>query len=117
VNAARPDGADGSAPMDVAHPSLALTPLQRALVRRLIDTVVPGAEVAVFGSRSTGRARPHSDLDLLFLTPARLTWPQRAALRDAFEASDLPFTVDLVDAAGLPEGMASRVMAEAQPLG
>jgi predicted nucleotidyltransferase len=95
---------------------MALTPTQQALVRRLVEAVLPGAQVAVFGSRATGRARPHSDLDLLFITPPRLSWAQRAALRDAFEASDLPFTVDLVEAAGLAPGMASRVAAEARPL-
>jgi predicted nucleotidyltransferase len=95
---------------------MALTPTQQALVRCLIDAVLPGAQVAVFGSRATGRARPHSDLDLLFITPPRLSWAQRAALHDAFEASGLPFTVDLVEADGLAAGMASRVAAEARPL-
>ena len=69
-----------------------------------------------FGSRATGRARPHSDLDLLLLDPPRLTWAQRADLRDAFEASELPFGVDVVEAAGLAEGMAQRVYGEARPL-
>jgi predicted nucleotidyltransferase len=76
----------------------------------------PGAQVVVFGSRATGRARLHSDLDLLFIAPPRLSWAQRADLRDAFDASELPFSVDLVDAAGLPEGMAGRVAAESRPL-
>jgi predicted nucleotidyltransferase len=39
-------------------------------VRDIIDAVIPGAAVSVFGSRSTGRARPYSDLDLLFTRPA-----------------------------------------------
>jgi hypothetical protein len=45
-----------------------------------------------------------------------LSWAQRADLRDACDASELPFSVDLVDAAGLPEGMAGRVAAESRPL-
>lgn len=96
--------------------ALALSPAQRVLVRQLIDGVLPAAQVAVFGSRATGRARPFSDLDLLFLAPPRLTWAQRADLRDAFEASALPFSVDVVELAGLAEGMRPRVLAEAQPL-
>ena len=87
-----------------------------ALVRRLIDGVLPGAKVAVFGSRATGRARPFSDLDLLLLEPPRLSWAQCAALADAFEASDLPFRVDIVEAAGLAGGMAQRVLGEALAL-
>ena len=89
---------------------LALSPAQQVLVRQLIDGVLPGARVAVFGSRATGRARPFSDLDLLFVAPPRLTWAQRADLRDAFEASALPFGVDVVELVELAG------LAEAQPL-
>ena len=99
---------------DVSAP--ALTTAQMQLVRSLIDSVLPGAQVAVFGSRATGRSRPFSDLDLLLIEPARLSWAQRADLRDAFEASTLPFSVDLVEAAGLAAGMAERVAAEARLL-
>ncbi len=95
---------------------IALSQAQQQLVRQLIAAVLPGARVAVFGSRATGRARPFSDLDLLLIGPARLTWAQRAELRDAFEASSLPFTVDVVEADGLAVGMAQRIWAEALPL-
>ena len=98
---------------------VSLSSTQRALVLRLITSVAPGARVAVFGSRAAGRARPFSDLDLLLLEPQELTWAQRADLRDAFEASELPFRVDLVDQvelAGLAPGMRQRVLDEARPL-
>ena len=112
MNAGRPRQA-----VESAVEQLALTPARQALVRRLIDAVLPGARAAVFGSRATGRARPHADLDLLFIAPPCLSWAQRADLRGAFEFSDLPFSVDLVDAAGLPEGMARRIANESMPLG
>ena len=44
--------------------------------------------------------------------PGRLDWEQRAALRDAFEASSLPFLVDVVEAADLSKPVAQRVQAE-----
>jgi predicted nucleotidyltransferase len=72
--------------------------------------------VSVFGSRATGRARPFSDLDLLVVQPERLSWAQRADLRDLFEARDLPFRVDVVEAEALPEGMAERVAGESVSL-
>jgi uncharacterized protein len=81
-------------------------------VRRIIAEVIPDAEVWVFGSRATGQARPFSDLDLLFTRPMALDWSQRAALRDGFEASDLPFLVDIVESAGLAGEVAERVAAE-----
>ena len=96
--------------------TIELDEAQMRLVRRLIDGVLPGATVAVFGSRATGRARPFSDLDLLLIEPCALSWSQRADLRDAFEGSTLPFKVDVVEADSLAAGMAQRVRAEARPL-
>ena len=93
-----------------------LAPDQVRTVRAIMDRVIPGAQVRVFGSRATGRARPFSDLDLLVVQPARLSWVQRADLRDLFEASDLPFRVDVVEAESLPEGMAERVASESVSL-
>jgi predicted nucleotidyltransferase len=58
-------------------------------------------------------ARPFSDLDLLVHEPASLTLAQRAALRDAFEASELPFRVDLVALDELATGYRERVFGEA----
>jgi type I restriction enzyme S subunit len=51
----------------------------------------------VFGSRATGRARRHSDLDLAIDAGRRLTLDEIARLAEAFGESDLPYKVDLVD--------------------
>lgn len=101
---------------DIPRAAVALSAAQALAIRHIFQSVLPGARVAVFGSRATGRARPFSDLDLLLLEPPRLNWSQRAELREAFEASTLPFRVDLVEAAGLAPGMAARVAAESRPL-
>ena len=95
---------------------VALSPPQVQAVRAILDAVIPGAQVHVFGSRATGRARPFSDLDLLVVQPAQLSWLQRADLRDRFEASDLPFRVDVVEVESLSPGMAERVASESVPL-
>ena len=117
----------------MASPHIDLSPLRKALallnqpivdltadqvrtVRSILDRVIPQGQVSVFGSRATGRARPFSDLDLLVTHPQRLSWMQRAELRDLFEASDLPFCVDVVEAEGLPPGMARRVAHESAAL-
>ena len=96
--------------------ALALSEGQARTLRGIVDAVLPGAEVWVFGSRAAGRARPFSDVDLLVTRPSTLSWLQRADLRDAFEASDLPFRVDVVEADALAPGMAARVNAEKRPL-
>lgn len=92
-------------PHMTAARTLQLTDAQRATLRRVLDATVPGARVAVFGSRATGRARPFSDVDLLILEPSPLPWVLRLALLDALEASDLPFRVDVVETATVPDAM------------
>jgi uncharacterized protein len=96
--------------------STALTAAQTSIVHSILQQVIPTADVRVFGSRATGRARPFSDLDLLVVHPPRLSWEQLAELRDLFEASDLQFRVDVVEAAALPAGIAERVRLESVPL-
>ncbi len=99
-----------------------LTPEQLQRVRgilwanlRAVDVAelpVGGFQAWVFGSRATGRARQYSDLDILIARAKPLDWRERANLCDAFEASDLPFRVDIVEAHALAAGMRERVFSE-----
>lgn len=54
-------------------------------------------EVWAFGSRAKRTAKPYSDLDLALITQQALTLEQLATITDAFDASDLPIRVDVVD--------------------
>lgn len=65
----------------------------RAIVRRHVH----GGEVFAFGSRVSGRARKFSDLDLMIKAEGSIPWRTLADLREAFEDSDLPILVDVVD--------------------
>lgn len=98
------------------RPTVDLSTDQLHCIHRILDRVIPHGQVRVFGSRATGRARPFSDLDLLLTQPTRLSWLQRAELRELFEASDLPFRVDVVEAEGLPPAMAARAASESAAL-
>lgn len=95
---------------------LQLTPEQRRQVQTILKQHLPQVQAWVFGSRATGRARPFSDLDILLTLPTTLSWDQRAQLRDAFENSDLPFKVDVVEADRLEGPTAERVRREMRPL-
>lgn len=56
-----------------------------------------GTTVVAFGSRVEGGFRPNSDLDLLFQAPKSFDLALLGALRLAFEESDLPYAVDLLE--------------------
>jgi type I restriction enzyme S subunit len=74
-----------------------LMPEQLGLVRDILDRHMPGRQVMVFGSRAvTGRAKPHSDLDLCLMGDAPVPLANMARLNEAFSDSALPFKVDVV---------------------
>jgi uncharacterized protein len=83
--------------MSSKNAMLDLSPRELDLVRALLAAQVPGVEVRAFGSRVRGTARSYSDLDLVLLDDRPLTLPTMGTLLEAFQESDLPFRVDLVD--------------------
>ena len=76
---------------------LGLTDEEFHIVEKLLATHVPDRPVWAFGSRAFGRARGRSDLDLAVGGDAPLPSNLRADLKDAFDDSDLPIEVDVVD--------------------
>jgi len=73
------------------------------IVRAILAKHVPDAEVRVFGSRATRNAKAHSDLDLAILGREKTDENSLASLKTAFDETDLPFRVDVVDWRSLPE--------------
>ena len=63
----------------------------------LRDHLPVGVKVWVFGSRAQWSAREGSDLDLALEGEVEIDRKVMGALVDAFEDSDLPYTVDVVD--------------------
>jgi len=80
-----------------------LRPDHLGIVMDILRRHLPGREVWAFGSRASGAARPHSDLDLAVMGDAPLDFATLATLRDAFSESNLPFRVDVVDWASADE--------------
>jgi len=54
-------------------------------------------KIFIFGSRATGKARKFSDYDIGVEGKKPVVWETMALAKEAFEESDLPFRVDLVD--------------------
>jgi len=74
-----------------------LSPDNLNVVKDILRRFIPGEEVWVFGSRVTGKAKPYSDLDLVVVSKKPLDHDQLFQLQDAFEESDLPIRVDVLD--------------------
>lgn len=72
--------------------------VHEAIVRDVLARHLP-ADVAVYayGSRAKGRAQPMSDLDLALKGPEAIPTLAMIDLADAFDESDLPWKVDLID--------------------
>jgi predicted nucleotidyltransferase len=91
---------------------LDLSPSDFSIVRDILDRMVPDRPVYVFGSRANGRAGRRSDLDLAIGGDKPLAIGLRADFADAFDESDLPIEVDVVDLATVSETFRKRIMAE-----
>ena len=75
-----------------------LRPDHLEIVQGILREHLPvGVKVWVFGSRANWSAKDSSDLDLALEGEARLSHKVLGALKDAFEDSALPYTVDVVD--------------------
>jgi predicted nucleotidyltransferase len=97
--------------------SLAISPEHLAIVRDILAGFLPAeAKVSAFGSRTTGRVKPYSDLDLLIDAGRRLTLTESAELSDAFSESDLPWKVDFIDRHGTDPAFLRRIEPDCLPL-
>lgn len=70
---------------------------QLELVKRILAERVPLCEVRVFGSRIQQAAKKWSDLDLAVVGPEKLERDVFYSLEEAFEESELPVQVDVLD--------------------
>jgi type I restriction enzyme S subunit len=97
-------------------PPIDIAPGHWAIVRGILRQHVPDLPVWAFGSRARGTARPYSDLDLAIITEDPIPIPRMAALKEAFSESDLPWTVDVVDWAGISDRFRRIIERERVPL-
>ena len=97
--------------MGVAPPAIDVTAAERRTVLALLERHLPHTTVWAYGSRVRWTSRPESDLDLVAFTR-----PEQSGrvedLREAFDESDLPFSVDLFVWDEISEGFRKRVEAE-----
>ena len=77
--------------------SVDLNPNHLGTVKAILAEHVPECEVRAFGSRATWTAKDYSDLDLAVVGEGPLDWRTLDRLKEAFEESDLPMRVDVLD--------------------
>lgn len=68
-------------------------------VCKILQIYARNYTVWAFGSRAKGSAKKYSDLDLAIVTQKPLSLSKMAMLNEAFDESNLPIRVDIVDLA------------------
>lgn len=74
--------------------------LEKRHIEKIIEVVnriIPGFQVSVFGSRVKKGSWRYSDIDILVSGERALTSEERFMLRDEFDESDIPVIVDIID--------------------
>jgi type I restriction enzyme S subunit len=74
-----------------------LAPEYLEKVRTILRQYVPQCEVRAFGSRVRWTAKDYSDLDLAVICSGKVSDDTLSHLKEAFEESDLPFRIDVLD--------------------
>lgn len=67
------------------------------IVKNILINFVNEADVWCFGSRITNDYRKYSDLDIVIKSKEEIPLLKLGELEDAFQESDLPFRVDVLD--------------------
>ncbi len=86
-----------------------VTPRQLRTIKGILAERAPGVSARAFGSRVGGKPKAYSDLDLALVGPGKLDVVELASLKEAFESSDLPFRVDLLDWNAISEEFRSAI--------
>ena len=90
-----------------------LSPLHLATVKSILAEHVPECEVRAYGSRATWTARDYSDVDLAVVGKGPQDPGVIADLKEAFQNSNLPMRVDVLDWHGVSEEFREAIRAEA----
>ena len=83
-----------------------LSPKHLSILKEILRQFAPGHLVWAYGSRVKGTSKKSSDLDLVAFG---LDSRNISQLKEAFEESDLPFRVDLMDWGSIPESFRENI--------
>lgn len=99
-------------------PKIDIRPEDHKIVLIILRAYLPAtASVFVFGSRAVGKTKRASDLDLAIDVGGPLSQIQSSNLAQAFEESDLPYKVDIVDLCQVTETFKNLIVKDMKALG
>ena len=67
------------------------------IIKNILNSYIKKGKVYAFGSRYKNNNRKFSDFDIAIDTGEKLSFEFLNILKDAFEESDLPYRVDIID--------------------
>jgi uncharacterized protein len=76
-----------------------ISPQEDQIVRGILAQFLDAHKVFAFGSRVNAKARETADLDLMIVNDRPLEFSLMGEILNAFQSSNLPFRVDVLDAA------------------
>jgi predicted nucleotidyltransferase len=78
---------------------ITLSATERTMVEDILRTYANDQpyRVIIFGSRATGTAKKYSDIDVALIGSHTISPRVYSMLKEAFEDSSLPYTVDIID--------------------
>lgn len=86
---------------------------QLETVQRILRVHFEGLKVYAYGPRVTGvDLTPESDLNVAIVSEKPISFEEMVAVEKAFFESKLPFRLDIVDWAKLPENMQKNIKKE-----
>lgn len=94
------------------QPPIVMSQTNWLIVRDILKEHLANYEVWAFGSRAKNTAKKYSDLDLVVISEKPLSLMLLATLEEAFDESDLPWKVDVVDWATTSERFRKIIKAD-----
>jgi predicted nucleotidyltransferase len=78
----------------------------------VIQALIPQADIYLFGSRATGQNRPYSDIDIALDAGHPLDRLDVGEVRDMLNASNMPYSFDIVDLQNIGVDFKNNIIAE-----
>lgn len=86
-----------------------IEPKHLQIVKDILFKYIPDTEVWAFGSRVKSTNQKYSDLDLVIVGNEKQSLSTMSKLKDAFEESELPYEVDILDYQDIPENIKNEI--------